>query len=52
VQSAAELEAAFTYLWHHEDARLQLQDTMLDYVHDQAGATRIIMAALPSLLKL
>ena len=52
VQNAAELEAAFTYLWHHEDARLQLQDTMLDYVHDQAGATRIIMAALPSLLKL
>ncbi len=51
VQNAAELEAAFAYLWHHEEARLQLQDTMLDYVHDQAGATRTIMAALPSLLK-
>lgn len=51
VQNSAELEAAFTYLWHHEEARLQLQDTMLDYVHDQAGATRTIMAALPSLLK-
>ena len=43
VHNAAELEAAFTYLWHHEDARLQLQDTMLDYVHDHAGATKKIM---------
>jgi 3-deoxy-D-manno-octulosonic-acid transferase len=28
-----------------------LQDTMLDYVHGQAGATRTIMAALPGLTK-
>ncbi len=48
-QNAAELEAAFTYLWHHEDARLRLQDAALDYVHGQAGATRTIMAALPGL---
>jgi len=49
VRNAAELEAAFTYLWHTEDARLRLQDNMLDYVHSRAGATRIIMAALPGL---
>jgi len=49
VRDAAELEAAFPYWWHHEDARLRLQDTMLDYVHGQAGATRTIMAALPGL---
>ena len=49
VQNAAELENAFTYLWNTEDARLRLQDAMLDYVHGQAGATRIIMAALPGL---
>ena len=51
VQNAQELEAAFTYLWHHEEARLRLQDAMLDYVHGRAGATRTIMAALPGLLK-
>ncbi|WP_210516183.1 3-deoxy-D-manno-octulosonic acid transferase [Hymenobacter terricola] len=51
VHNAAELEAAFTYLWHNEDARLRLQDAMLDYVHGQAGATRIIMAALPGLTR-
>ena len=50
VHNAAELEAAFTYLWNHDDARLRLQDTILDYVHDQAGATRTIMAALPGLI--
>ena len=49
VQNAAEMENAFTYLWNTEDARLRLQDAMLDYVHDQAGATRTIMAALPGL---
>ena len=49
VHNAAELEAAFTYLWNHDDTRLRLQDTILDYVHDQAGATRTIMAALPGL---
>jgi 3-deoxy-D-manno-octulosonic-acid transferase len=49
VHNAAELETAFRYLWQHEDARLRLQDTMLDYVHEQAGATRTIMAALPGL---
>ncbi len=46
VHDGAELEAAFTYLWNTDDARLRLQDTILDYVHDQAGATRTIMAAL------
>ena len=49
VRNAQELEAAFTYLWHHEEARLRLQDAMLGYVHDHAGATRTIMAALPQL---
>ncbi|MBO2009269.1 3-deoxy-D-manno-octulosonic acid transferase [Hymenobacter negativus] len=49
VHDAAELDKAFRYLWQHEDARLRLQDTMLDYVHEQAGATRTIMAALPGL---
>ena len=49
VQNAAELENAFTYLWNTEDARLRIQDAMLDYVHGQAGATRTIMAALPGL---
>ena len=52
VQNAAELESAFTYLWHHDDARLRRQDAMLDYVHGQAGATRTIMAALPGLTRL
>ena len=49
VLNGAELEAAFTYLWNNDDARLRLQDTILDYVHDQAGATRTIMAALRNL---
>ena len=43
VQNAAELEAAFTYLWHNDEARLRLQDALLDYVHGHAGATDIIM---------
>ena len=46
VHNGAELEAAFTYLWNNDDARLRLQDAILDYVHDQAGATRTIMGAL------
>lgn len=50
VETAAELDSVFTYLWHHEDARLRLQDAMLDYVHGQAGATRTIMAALPDII--
>ncbi len=49
IHNAQELEAAFTYLWHNEEARLRLQDALLDYVHGQAGATRTIMAALPGL---
>lgn len=49
VRNAEELASAFTYLWHNEDARLRLQDTVLDYVHEHAGATRTIMAALPGL---
>ena len=49
VHDGAELLAAFTYLWNTDDARLRLQDTILDYVHDQAGATRTIMAALRTL---
>ncbi|WP_052732271.1 3-deoxy-D-manno-octulosonic acid transferase [Hymenobacter terrenus] len=46
VHNAQELEAAFTYLWHNEKARLRLQDIMLDYVHGQAGATARILQAL------
>jgi 3-deoxy-D-manno-octulosonic-acid transferase len=49
VHNADELEAVFAPLWNNEDRRLQLQDTLLDYVHGQAGATRTIMAALPRL---
>ena len=49
VHNGAELEAAFAYLWNNDDARLRLQDTILDYVHDQAGATRTIMTALRGL---
>ena len=49
VHNGAELEATFTYLWNTDEARLRLQDTILDYVHDQAGATRTIMAALRTL---
>jgi len=49
VHNGPELEAAFTYLWNNDDARLRLQDTILDYVHDQAGATRTIMAVLRNL---
>ena len=49
VHNAVDLETAFAYLWHNEEARLRLQDAMLDYVHGQAGATRTIMAALPGL---
>ena len=49
VHNGTELEAAFTYLWNNNDARLRLQDNILDYVHDQAGATRTIMAALRNL---
>lgn len=51
VQNAAELESSFAYLWRDEEARLRLQDNMLDYVHGQAGATRTIMAALPGLTR-
>ena len=51
VHNSAELEAAFAYLWRDDAARLRLQDTILDYVHDQAGATRTIMAALPTLTR-
>ena len=46
VRDGAELLAAFAYLWNTDDARLRLQDNILDYVHDRAGATRTIMAAL------
>ncbi|HEX8329265.1 MAG TPA: glycosyltransferase N-terminal domain-containing protein [Hymenobacter sp.] len=48
VHNAAEMDRAFSYLWHDDAARLRLQDTVLDYVHGQAGATRTIMAALPA----
>jgi 3-deoxy-D-manno-octulosonic-acid transferase len=46
VRNAEELQAAFTYLWHNETARLQLQDATLDYVHSRAGATTRILQAL------
>ena len=44
-----ELTARFAALWKSEKYRLRLQDQLLDYVHDRAGATRTIMAALPAL---
>ncbi|MBD2767772.1 3-deoxy-D-manno-octulosonic acid transferase [Hymenobacter sp. BT664] len=46
VRNAGELEAAFTPLWLNEAARLQLQDTILDYVHGRAGATAQILQEL------
>ncbi|GAA4350130.1 glycosyltransferase N-terminal domain-containing protein [Hymenobacter saemangeumensis] len=48
VQNAAELETAFARLWQDEALRLRLQDTMLDYVHGQAGATTRIMREIMS----
>jgi len=50
VSTPEELEAAFAYLWTNEAARLRIQDTVLDYVHGQAGATRTILAALPTII--
>lgn len=49
VRDGAELEAAFARLWNNDATRLRLQDIILDYVHDQSGATHTIMAALPGL---
>ena len=49
VQDAAGLNAAFARLWHDEPLRLRLQDKLLEYVHQQAGATAKIMAALSAL---
>jgi 3-deoxy-D-manno-octulosonic-acid transferase len=46
VRTAAELQVAFGLLWHQNEVRLRVQDTSLEYVHQQAGATAIIMAAL------
>jgi 3-deoxy-D-manno-octulosonic-acid transferase len=46
VKNAEELDAAFAFLYHNEKVRLQLQDTMLDYVHGQAGATTRILRVL------
>ena len=49
LSDARELTARFAALWQSEQYRLRLQDQLLDYVHDRAGATRTIMAALPAL---
>ncbi|MGI4885830.1 MAG: 3-deoxy-D-manno-octulosonic acid transferase [Janthinobacterium lividum] len=49
VRTAAELEAAFARLLADEALRLKMQDQALDYVHQQAGATARIMAALGAL---
>ena len=46
VQNAAELQAAFSRLWHDEPLRLREQDRMLEYVHGQAGATEKILRYL------
>ncbi|MFD2783993.1 3-deoxy-D-manno-octulosonic acid transferase [Hymenobacter rubripertinctus] len=43
VASAEELLKVFGGLYHREEARLQVQDLSLDYVHDHSGATRTIM---------
>ncbi|UYZ64354.1 3-deoxy-D-manno-octulosonic acid transferase [Hymenobacter weizhouensis] len=43
VASAEELLQAFGRLFHHEEARLTVQDLSLDYVHDHSGATSRIM---------
>ncbi|SMC00297.1 Three-deoxy-D-manno-octulosonic-acid transferase domain protein [Hymenobacter roseosalivarius DSM 11622] len=46
IHSAAELQTAFGLLWHQSEVRLRVQDMSLEYVHQQAGATATIMAAL------
>ncbi len=43
VLDGAGLSAAFARIWHDEPLRLKLQDKLLDYVHEQAGATSRIM---------
>ncbi|RSK34528.1 3-deoxy-D-manno-octulosonic acid transferase [Hymenobacter metallilatus] len=43
ISSADELLTAFGPLYHREEARLQVQDLSLDYVHDHSGATGKIM---------
>ncbi|SET30500.1 3-deoxy-D-manno-octulosonic acid transferase [Hymenobacter actinosclerus] len=43
VNSADELLKAFGLLYYREEARLQVQDLSLDYVHDHSGATSKIM---------
>ena len=44
--SARELEAAFDRLYYNEAARLKVQDTSLEYVHEHAGATGRILKEL------
>ncbi|WP_317175022.1 3-deoxy-D-manno-octulosonic acid transferase [Hymenobacter qilianensis] len=46
VHTADELKTAFGLLWHQNEVRLRVQDMSLEYVHQQAGATAKIMAAL------
>ncbi|MGI4869817.1 MAG: 3-deoxy-D-manno-octulosonic acid transferase [Janthinobacterium lividum] len=46
IKSAKELESAFGKLYYHETARLRVQDRILDYVHQHAGATRKILEQL------
>lgn len=52
VHTATELQTAFGLLWHQEAARLRVQDMSLEYVHQQAGATATIMAALAQMAML
>jgi 3-deoxy-D-manno-octulosonic-acid transferase len=51
VSSAEELLTAFGPLYHREEARLQVQDLSLDYVHDHSGATRKIMHWIGEMVK-
>ncbi|MBT2559474.1 3-deoxy-D-manno-octulosonic acid transferase [Hymenobacter sp. ISL-91] len=44
ISSSDELLKAFGLLYYREEARLQVQDLSLDYVHDHSGATSKIMA--------
>ncbi|MCB2410240.1 3-deoxy-D-manno-octulosonic acid transferase [Hymenobacter lucidus] len=48
VRTAQELEIAFAPLFYQEANRLVVQDLSLEYVHQKAGATAIIMRWLES----
>ena len=46
VASAQQLESAFDKFYYHDDARLRVQDVRLNYVHQHAGATNLILSQL------